>query len=107
MNDLRKFCQIHIIYSFFLYIDLNGLIFIIFQHSGDISQASRDSANIGWCVPASCSPQDLQDVLNDHLENSNTFLTKHNVTYSAMVLENMCQRQGEHKTFEWIDGIFW
>lgn len=80
---------------------------VTLQNTYDISQVPRDTANIGWCVPASCTTNDLEMTLNDHLNSSQNILTQHNVTFQGKVHSSFCQKQGEGKTFDMLDGSFW
>ncbi|KAK9736786.1 Nose resistant-to-fluoxetine protein, N-terminal domain [Popillia japonica] len=65
-----------------------------------------NKSEIGWCLPASCSTIDLEIALNNQLNKSENTLIQHNVTYHGKILEDYCQRQGEEKKFDTLDGIF-
>ncbi|KRT86199.1 hypothetical protein AMK59_1672, partial [Oryctes borbonicus] len=72
----------------------------------DVSQVERDTAYVGWCVPASCTLDDLEIALNEGLNNSKSFLQQHNVSYTGKIHEKFCQKQDERKTFDMLDGAF-
>lgn len=61
---------------------------------------------VAWCVPASCSPSDLEQSLSRYLKTLNTSLSDKGVTYSAQILESECQTN-EARKFDTLDIAFW
>lgn len=83
------------------------VIFIFVQDKKDPSQQPENVALLGWCVPASCTPSDLQNYLNRYLDKIDFPLKKKNVTYVSHVDESTCQRQEEKSDFDHVDISFW
>lgn len=63
------------------------------QDVKDISQQTRNIAQIGWCIPASCGIRDLNDALNGYLEDYRGKFATENVTYTAEIQPAACQTQ--------------
>ncbi|XP_044746794.1 nose resistant to fluoxetine protein 6-like [Coccinella septempunctata] len=72
----------------------------------DKTQQSRNVINLGWCVPSSCSPDDLEGSLNIYLENETTLLSDQNVTYSAKINNLFCQSESDLIYFDGLDISF-
>lgn len=79
---------------------------MILQIKEDPSQQPENIVIMGWCVPASCRPIELQNHLNQYLYEVEVPLKRENVTYSAMIPENFCQKQGEYKQMDLADVSF-
>ncbi|KAJ8925875.1 hypothetical protein NQ315_009727 [Exocentrus adspersus] len=72
----------------------------------DPSQQPENVVLLGWCVPASCTPKDLQNYLNKYLDKVDFPLKKKNVTYSSYIDENSCQREDEKSRYDHVDVAF-
>ncbi|XP_050305781.1 nose resistant to fluoxetine protein 6-like [Anthonomus grandis grandis] len=72
----------------------------------DRSKQPRDTINLGWCVPASCTIQDLDKSLNEYLSSVETPLDKKNVTYTASIRKEFCQRASEKQHYNAVDYSF-
>lgn len=81
--------------------------FFITQDYHDPSQQPKNLVKLAWCVPASCTPQDLEDSLNRYLEEADTDLSGENVTYSANVPAIACQTGEERQIMDKVDVGFW
>ncbi|XP_023309731.1 nose resistant to fluoxetine protein 6-like [Anoplophora glabripennis] len=69
----------------------------------DISKQPRNIAKLGWCIPASCSPSELEKYLNENLNHS---LGEGNVTYSSRVLKDLCRTSNEGRSLDSVDLAF-
>ncbi|KAJ8979722.1 hypothetical protein NQ317_015546 [Molorchus minor] len=76
------------------------------QDNKDPSQQPENVVLMGWCVPASCTPYDLQNYLDQYLEEVDFPLKKKNVTFTSHVEENSCQKENEQKHFDHVDISF-
>lgn len=85
--------------------DLNG-IFLFFQVKHDPSQQPLNTVLMGWCVPASCSPSELQNYLNNYFTSIDFSLKEQNVSYIATISDNLCQKEGEYKHMDQTDVSF-
>ncbi|CAG9820973.1 unnamed protein product [Phaedon cochleariae] len=72
----------------------------------DPSQQPENVVLMGWCVPASCSPANLQNSLNKYFEEMDFPLKNENVTYSSVVDASSCQKEDEYKEFDQADISF-
>lgn len=80
--------------------------FVYFQVKHDPSQQPLNTVLMGWCVPASCSPIQLQNYLNNYLANIEFSLKQQNVSYTATITDNLCQKEGEYKHMDQADVSF-
>ncbi|KAJ8925873.1 hypothetical protein NQ315_009725, partial [Exocentrus adspersus] len=67
----------------------------------DVSQQSRNVVKMGRCIPASCTPLEIEKFTNDHLNKTENILKKHNVTYTAQVPQILCTSSNDVRS---IDG---
>ncbi|CAG9764783.1 unnamed protein product [Ceutorhynchus assimilis] len=72
----------------------------------DRTQQPRNTINIGWCIPASCTLHDLEVSLNDYLSNVETPLNKNNISYSAIIKKEFCRTASEKQYFTYADYSF-
>lgn len=79
---------------------------LLFQVKQDPSQQRENMVLMGWCVPASCRPNELQNHLNNYLEQIDFPLKRENVSYTANIPENFCQKEGEYKQMDHADISF-
>lgn len=62
---------------------------------------------MGWCIPASCSPNDAQNSLNNYLQRYDHPLKKENVSFSATVPQILCQSSNKVPELDLVDISFW
>ncbi|CAH1982994.1 unnamed protein product [Acanthoscelides obtectus] len=86
--------------------DPNESVLLKLYDKKDPSQQARNIVLMGWCMPASCREDDLQNHVNKYLKNADFFLKRHNVTYTAHLNENSCQRRGEYTHYDHVDFSF-
>ncbi|XP_019870876.2 nose resistant to fluoxetine protein 6 [Aethina tumida] len=72
----------------------------------DISQQSRNVIKIGWCIPASCTTDQLQTYLNKYFQRKDFRMKQLNVSYEAQFSEEWCQRSTENDYFSGGDIAF-
>lgn len=77
------------------------------QEYNDPSQQQKNLVRLAWCVPASCTPADLEKALNRYLEEAETSLSGENVTYSASIPSVACQTGEERQILDNVDIGFW
>ncbi|XP_022913044.1 nose resistant to fluoxetine protein 6-like [Onthophagus taurus] len=92
--------------QFSLYYDPMDIIFKRLYRTKDISQATRDTIRLGWCVPASCSVDELEMSLNEHLKSTEFYLREKNISYYGVVPEILCQTPDGGKPFDGNDIFF-
>lgn len=78
-----------------------------FQETRDRSKQERHYIRAAWCVPASCTPQNLEAALKNHLQENATALVAENVTYSVSVTSDWCQSKEDERKFDKVDIGFW
>ncbi|KAG5894540.1 hypothetical protein JTB14_026828 [Gonioctena quinquepunctata] len=89
-----------------LYFDPYESVFQRMHAYNDVSQKARNSVQIGWCIPSSCSLLDLESNLNDYLAEINNRFKSQNVTYRAKFSELLCQTEAETSYFDKVDISF-
>ncbi|KAF7280195.1 hypothetical protein GWI33_006300 [Rhynchophorus ferrugineus] len=72
----------------------------------DPAQQAENVALLGWCIPASCTAEDLQEYLNEYLSTVDSQLRTENVSYIASIGGNACQAQNDNRTLDQIDISF-
>ncbi|XP_066262600.1 nose resistant to fluoxetine protein 6-like [Euwallacea similis] len=72
----------------------------------DITKQPRDTVNLGWCVPASCTLQELQSSLNKYVQNADTPLKNKNVTFTANIEKEFCSRKSDKQFYTPADYSF-
>lgn len=72
----------------------------------DPSQQPENVVLMGWCVPASCRPIELESYLNKYLDQVDFPLKRENVSYSANIPENFCQKEKEYSHMDHTDVSF-
>lgn len=72
----------------------------------DPSQQPENVVLMGWCMPASCRYDDLQNYLNKYLGELDFPLKNENVTYKAVITDNLCTKDGEYKEMDQTDISF-
>ncbi|CAH0550691.1 unnamed protein product [Brassicogethes aeneus] len=72
----------------------------------DISQQSRNVLKMGWCIPASCSTEELQEYLNEYFKTQYFPMKEHNVSYEAQFSPEWCQSAEENEYFSGGDIVF-
>ncbi|ERL95672.1 hypothetical protein D910_00100 [Dendroctonus ponderosae] len=85
---------------------LNDTVISKIYDKKDPAQQPENAVLLGWCIPASCKPSDLQEYLNEYLSNAVTALTKENVTYSSQIIEQSCQTDLNHRNWDHLDISF-
>lgn len=81
--------------------------FIWLQETKDKTQQTRHVIQAGWCIPASCTPQDLEKSLNKYLNIVEHPLLNENVTYSASISKEACQTDIGRRHMDGADIGFW
>ncbi|CAH0550692.1 unnamed protein product [Brassicogethes aeneus] len=74
--------------------------------SKDPSQQPKNFVFLAWCVPASCTPTDLQNHLNNYYETVDFPMRHENVTYKASLGELSCQNELENQYYDYADISF-
>lgn len=72
----------------------------------DETKAPRNVVRMGWCIPASCSPNDAQNSLNNYLQRYDHPLKKENVSFSATVPQILCQSSNKVPELDLVDISF-
>ncbi|KAJ3637878.1 hypothetical protein MTP99_001299 [Tenebrio molitor] len=73
----------------------------------DVSQQARNVIQVGWCIPASCSTQDLETFLRSYVNELDLPLKQDNVTYDTRVSELTCHTKRDKESFTAADISFW
>lgn len=81
-------------------------MYSLLQVKEDPSQQAENTVIMGWCVPAACRSEELQDYLNKYLDEINFHLKIENITYTAAIPENFCQKEGEYNEMDHTDISF-
>ncbi|XP_060529412.1 nose resistant to fluoxetine protein 6-like [Cylas formicarius] len=72
----------------------------------DRTKQPRDTVNLGWCIPASCSILDLEKSLTHYLSNLETPFKNKNITYTAQIKEQFCHRPRDKELYTPADITF-
>ncbi|XP_072379672.1 nose resistant to fluoxetine protein 6-like [Diabrotica undecimpunctata] len=72
----------------------------------DETKFPRNIAKMGWCFPASCSPDDAKQSLEGYLKDVDYSLKKENITFSAQVPSILCQRSDKQLKMDLVDLVF-
>ncbi|KAL1514037.1 hypothetical protein ABEB36_003362 [Hypothenemus hampei] len=72
----------------------------------DPSQQAENVVLLGWCIPASCKPEDLETHLNNYLLTVNNLLTKENVSYKSLITDQSCQSHLNERNWDHLDLSF-
>ncbi|XP_044263796.1 nose resistant to fluoxetine protein 6-like [Tribolium madens] len=72
----------------------------------DKSQQPRNIIQVGWCIPASCSPEESEKFLNSYINDIDLPLLQNNVTYNAHISEITCHTKLENSRFLPADYCF-
>ncbi|XP_050305994.1 nose resistant to fluoxetine protein 6-like [Anthonomus grandis grandis] len=72
----------------------------------DPSQQPENVVQLGWCVPASCKPTDLENHLNQYLATAESALRSKNINYTAYVPADQCQVSMNDRRWDHLDISF-
>ncbi|CAG9764782.1 unnamed protein product [Ceutorhynchus assimilis] len=89
-----------------LFYETNESVINKIYDKNDPSQQPENAVLLGWCVPASCNPEDLQEYLNNYLATVETPLTKENVSYMSIIGPQSCQAQNNGRQWDHVDISF-
>lgn len=79
------------------------MTFIGFQYTNDLNRVRRDKVFWGLCVPAACSPKDIQNALQEYLnEQQNAYITN----YEVQLDYNDCEMKDHDSGFTIADYSF-
>lgn len=62
---------------------------------------------MGWCVPASCTPINIEKYANDYFTKIDHPLKKENVTFTAKILPVLCTSSNSQRGMDGVDISFW
>lgn len=77
-----------------------------FYEHRDPSREQKNFVKVAWCVPASCSPNDLEESLDLYLKATGGATLVEDVEFSATVAAEECQ-VNESPTLDQTDWCFW
>lgn len=72
----------------------------------DNSKQVRDEIHFGWCVPASCTPSDLENSLQHHLADVEHPFQEINISYYGKVSPQLCQTESDQNNYGAVDILF-
>lgn len=61
----------------------------------------------GWCIPASCTPEDLANELAIHFDSEKLPFEEEGVSYVYDISNDSCQTPGKEMKFDAATTGFW
>ncbi|XP_018579670.1 nose resistant to fluoxetine protein 6-like [Anoplophora glabripennis] len=91
---------------FSLYFDPNDSVVTKLYKFDDVTQQSRNVVKMGWCLPASCTPSNIEIYTNDYFSKIDHPLKEENVTFTIKISSKACTSSNSQRGFDGLDISF-